>query len=100
MKKLFEQPWIWSLLGVVGLWILLSIGTGQVNLGNLTGIVASAALLCVVAIGQMLVVTTGDGIEVMIRQPPAATSNPPGPDEPVSMGWSSERSTCFPVDRD
>jgi ribose transport system permease protein len=61
MKKLFEQPWIWALLGVVGLWILLSIGTGQVNLGNLTGIVASAALLCVVAIGQMLVVTTGDG---------------------------------------
>ena len=61
MKKLFEQPWIWALLGVVGLWILLSIGTGQVNLGNLAGIVASAALLCVVAIGQMLVVTTGDG---------------------------------------
>jgi ribose transport system permease protein len=61
MKRLFEQPWIWALLGVVGLWILLSIGTGQVNLGNLTGIVASAALLCVVAIGQMLVVTTGNG---------------------------------------
>jgi ribose transport system permease protein len=61
MKKLFEQPWIWALLGVVGLWILRSIGIGQVNLGNLTGIVASAALLCVVAIGQMLVVTTGDG---------------------------------------
>jgi ribose transport system permease protein len=61
MKRLFEQPWIWALLGVIGLWILLSIGTRQVNLGNLTGIVASAALLCVVAIGQMLVVTTGDG---------------------------------------
>jgi ribose transport system permease protein len=61
MKRLFEQPWIWALLGVVGLWILLCIGTGQVNLGNLTGIVASAALLCVVAIGQMLVVTTGNG---------------------------------------
>ena len=61
MRRLFEQPWIWALLGVVGLWVLLSIGARQVNLSNLTGIVASAALLCVVAIGQMLVVTTGDG---------------------------------------
>jgi ribose transport system permease protein len=61
MKRLFEQPWIWAFLGVIVLWILLSIGAGQVNLGNLTGIVASAGLLCVFAIGQMLVVTTGDG---------------------------------------
>jgi ribose transport system permease protein len=61
MKKLFEQPWIWAFLGVIGLWILLSIGAGQVNLSNLTGIVGSAALLCVFAIGQMLVVTTGEG---------------------------------------
>src|SRR5437870_11924194 len=41
MKRLFEQPWIWALLGVLGLWILLSIGAGQVNLGNLSGILAS-----------------------------------------------------------
>jgi ribose transport system permease protein len=61
MKKLFEQPWIWAFLGIVALWILLSIGAHQVSLGNLSGIVASAALLCIVAIGQMLVVTTGDG---------------------------------------
>ncbi|MBV9489217.1 MAG: ABC transporter permease [Verrucomicrobia bacterium] len=61
MKKLFEQPWIWALLGVAGLWVLLSIGARQVNLSNLTGIAASAALLCVVAIGQMLVITTGEG---------------------------------------
>jgi ribose transport system permease protein len=61
MKKLFEQPWIWALLGVLGLWIVLSFGAGQVNLGNLSGILASAALLCVVAIGQTLVVTTGNG---------------------------------------
>ena len=61
MKRLFEQPWIWALLGVVVLWILLSIGGRQVNISNLSGIVASAALLCVVAIGQMLVVTTGNG---------------------------------------
>jgi spermidine/putrescine transport system ATP-binding protein len=49
---------------------------------------------------RQVVVTTGDGIEVMLRQPPATISNPPGPDEPVSIGWSSERSTCFPVDRE
>jgi ribose transport system permease protein len=61
MKKLFEQPWVWALLGIVGLWILLSIGAHQVSFSNLTGIVASAAMLCVVAIGQMLVVTTGNG---------------------------------------
>jgi len=61
MKKLFEQPWIWALLGILALWILLSIGVGQVNLENLSGIVASAGLLAVVAIGQMMVVTTGNG---------------------------------------
>ena len=48
---------------------------------------------------RQVVVTTGDSIELMIRQPPATTSNPPGPDETVSIGWASERSTCFPVDR-
>lgn len=61
MRKLFSQPWIWALLGVLALWGLLSIGTHQVNLGNLSGIMASAALLSIVAIGQMLVVTTGNG---------------------------------------
>jgi ribose transport system permease protein len=61
MKKIFEQPWIWALLGILALWILLSIGVGQVNLENLSGIVASAGLLSVVAIGQMMVVTTGNG---------------------------------------
>ena len=61
MKNPLAQPWIWALLGVCGLFFLLSAGAGQVNLGNLTGIATSAALLCVVAIGQMLVVTTGNG---------------------------------------
>ncbi|MBV9489563.1 MAG: ABC transporter permease [Verrucomicrobia bacterium] len=61
MRAPFEQPWIWALLGILGLFILLSVGVGQVNLANLTGIVTSAGLLCVVALGQMLVVTTGDG---------------------------------------
>jgi ribose transport system permease protein len=61
MKRLFEQSWVWALLGTLVLWTLLSAGSGQVSIGSLSGILASAAVLCVVAIGQMLVVTTGDG---------------------------------------
>lgn len=61
MRRFFEQPWVWALLGTLLLWTVLSAGSGQVSLGSLSGILASAAVLCVVAIGQMLVVTTGNG---------------------------------------
>jgi ribose transport system permease protein len=61
MRRFFEQPWVWALLGTLLLWTVLSAGSGQVSLSSLSGILASAAVLCVVAIGQMLVVTTGDG---------------------------------------
>src|SRR6476659_1096070 len=61
MRRFLEQPWVWALLGTLVLWILLSAGAGQVSVGSLSGILASAAVLCVVAIGQMLVVTTGNG---------------------------------------
>jgi ribose transport system permease protein len=61
MRRVFEQPWVWALLGTLLLWAILSAGSGQVSLGSLSGILASAAVLCVVAIGQMLVVTTGNG---------------------------------------
>jgi ribose transport system permease protein len=61
MRRFFEQPWVWALLGTLLLWTALSAGSGQVSLGSLSGILASAAVLCVVAIGQMLVVTTGNG---------------------------------------
>jgi ribose transport system permease protein len=61
MRRFFEQPWVWALLGTLLLWTVLSAGSGQVSISSLSGILASAAVLCVVAIGQMLVVTTGDG---------------------------------------
>ena len=61
MRRFFEQPWVWALLGTFLLWTLLSAGSGQVSISSLSGILASAAVLCVVAIGQMFVVTTGDG---------------------------------------
>ena len=55
------QPWVWALLGIFVLWVLLSLGSRQISLSRLTGIVGSAGLLAVVSIGQMLVITSGEG---------------------------------------
>ena len=48
---------------------------------------------------RQIVIATGDGIEVLIRQPPTATPVAQGPDAGVVVGWSIERSTCFPTDQ-
>ena len=48
---------------------------------------------------RQIVIATGDGIEVLIRQPPTATPVAQGPDSRVVVGWSIERSTCFPTDQ-
>jgi spermidine/putrescine transport system ATP-binding protein len=45
---------------------------------------------------QQIVVSTGDGNELIIRQPPSI--RPPDPGAPVSVSWPSDRSTCFAVD--
>ena len=92
MKTLLQKPWIWALFGILALWILLSIGAGRVNLGNLTGILAAAALLCVVAIGQTFVVTTGNGAvdlsipSVMTLSGFVATSVTNGQDARLPLG--------------
>ncbi len=61
MKRIISQPWIWAFLGILVLWGILSFGAGQISFASLSGILGSAALLCVVALGQMFVVTTGNG---------------------------------------
>ena len=92
MKTLLQRPWIWALFGILVLWILLSIGAGRVNLGNLTGNLAAAALLCVVAIGQTFVVTTGNGAvdlsipSVMTLSGFVATSVTNGQDARLPLG--------------
>jgi len=53
--------WVWAALGVVLLWVVLSAVSGRWSLSSLSGIVLSASFLTVVALGQMLVVTTGRG---------------------------------------
>jgi ribose transport system permease protein len=53
--------WIWAALGVLLLWICLSVLTERVSLHSLSGVATSAAFLTITALGQMLVVTTGRG---------------------------------------
>ena len=56
-----RNRWIWSLVGVLILWALLSAVTSQLSLSSLSGVAISSSFLALVALGQMAVVTTGDG---------------------------------------
>lgn len=56
-----SNRWIWAALAVAVLWILLSVVSGRWSIASLSGIVLSASFLTCVALGQMLVVTTGRG---------------------------------------
>jgi ribose transport system permease protein len=56
-----SNRWIWAALAVAILWIVLSAVSGRWSVASLSGIVLSASFLTCVALGQMLVVTTGRG---------------------------------------
>jgi ribose transport system permease protein len=56
-----RNRWIWSLLGVLILWGLLSAVTSQLSFSSLSGVAISSSFLVLVALGQMAVVTTGGG---------------------------------------
>ncbi len=56
-----RNRWVWSALGVLLLWLLLSVLTSRLTLANLSGVAQSAAFLVLPALGQMFVVTTGRG---------------------------------------
>jgi ribose transport system permease protein len=56
-----RNRWVWAFLGVLVLWAILSIATSRFSLHSLSGVAASASFLVIVALGQMLVVTTGRG---------------------------------------
>ena len=53
--------WIWSAVGVLLIWAMLSLLTNRFSLQSLTGVLTSASFLTIVGLGQMLVVTTGRG---------------------------------------
>ncbi|TPJ75266.1 ABC transporter permease [Mesorhizobium sp. B2-5-13] len=56
-----KNRWVWSAIGVLLLWLVLSVVTNRFSLSSLSGIMLSASFLTVVGIGQMFVVTTGRG---------------------------------------
>ncbi|MER9234777.1 ABC transporter permease [Mesorhizobium sp. M0622] len=56
-----RNRWIWSAIGVLLLWLVLSAVTNRFSLFSLSGILLSASFLTVAGIGQMFVVTTGRG---------------------------------------
>jgi ribose transport system permease protein len=61
LEWLRRHRWIWSAIGIVLLWTVLSISTANFSLQNLSGVVSSAAFLVVVGVGQMFVIATGGG---------------------------------------
>lgn len=56
-----SRRWSFSAVGVLLLWIMLSITTSHFSLGSLSGVATSASFLGIVAIGQMFAVSTGGG---------------------------------------
>jgi ribose transport system permease protein len=56
-----SNRWIWAALAVALFWVVLAAVSGRWSLASLSGIVLSASFLTCVALGQMLVVTTGRG---------------------------------------
>lgn len=53
--------WIWSLLGVVLLWIGVSLLQKQASVSYLVSNICTSCFLCIMALGQMMVMTSGDG---------------------------------------
>jgi ribose transport system permease protein len=56
-----RNRWIWSVLGVLILWGILSAVTSQLSLSSLSGVAVTGSFLTLVALGQMVVVTSGGG---------------------------------------
>jgi ribose transport system permease protein len=62
LKKLFAQPWIWSFVGALLVWLAAITYTGGVGAGGmLTAALSLAVFMVVVGIGQMFVITLGPG---------------------------------------
>jgi ribose transport system permease protein len=56
-----DHPWIWVYLGSILMWVAISVVNGRVNLGVISAVFALAPFLVLVGIGQMFVISLGNG---------------------------------------
>jgi ribose transport system permease protein len=56
-----HHRWSWPAIGIVVLWLMLSLTTAHFSPQSLSGVVSSAAFLVFVGVGQMFVIATGGG---------------------------------------
>jgi len=61
LKSIRNVSWIWAALAAVAMWLLLGLFAHNLNLESLIETSVTASFLAIVAMGQMLVVTTGRG---------------------------------------
>lgn len=61
LQQISKKPWIWALLGAIVMWFALGFFAGSLSVESLITIATSASFLAIVAMGQMLVITTGGG---------------------------------------
>jgi ribose transport system permease protein len=56
-----RSRWVWALIGVLLLWLILSVITSRFSLHSLSGVAVSASFLALAGLGQMFVITAGRG---------------------------------------
>jgi ribose transport system permease protein len=60
-ERLTTAPWVWSYVAALVAWMGIVLITGRGLVGTLTSAIALAPFLVLVAIGQMFVITLGNG---------------------------------------
>jgi ribose transport system permease protein len=61
LRTVAKIPWIWAAAGAFLMWVALGCFAHNLNLESLIATSSNASFLAIVALGQMLVITTGGG---------------------------------------
>lgn len=61
VQTLFQKSWIWAVLGTIFLWIMLGVASNDLSMESFYANAYTASYLGLVALGQMLVITSGRG---------------------------------------